>query len=187
MHNYDFRPKRNGLLHNTGDVINSPGEKQGENVFFGDFYANPGTFDAELPGYTEVLAQGSALDLGAYELDAPYYWIPGFKEARVSFPIPRDVQTDAEASAVTPSVSLMWRDAYKATEHYLFLGTSNAVLGDITAGDKTDQDFIGTYQAGIANIYQDTNGLAIGTYFWRVDALVEGKVIKGNVWQFTVE
>jgi len=107
IHNRDFRPKAGSELHDTRAIIDSP------NSF--DNY----TGAAHLPQHTESTVYGEALDVGAYERVPTYYWIPVFKEAQVSFPIPRDEISDDEALDVTPSVSLIWREAYQGTEHYL--------------------------------------------------------------------
>ncbi len=174
IHNRDFRPKRGGELHDTGAIINSPNSY--------DNYLG----SAPMPQYIESVSQGLALDLGAYELDSAYYWIPGFKEAQASFPIPRDEITDNEALSVTPTVSLMWREAYQATEHYLYLSSSKTDIEQVEIADLDHSTYKGTYRASEANIFQDSDGLSVGTYYWRVDALVKGLVVKGSLWQFTV-
>ncbi|WP_068545179.1 cadherin repeat domain-containing protein [Thalassotalea crassostreae] len=176
IHNRDFRPKRGGELHDAGEVIDSPNS-------FSNYSGS-----APIPQYTETTVHGEALDLGAYELDSPYYWIPGFRGPRASFPIPRDEISDAQALDVLPTVTLMWREAYQGAEHYVYLATQLSTLENTAAGDIDSSLFKGSFMASEANIYQSESTLISGnSYYWRVDAKVNDRLIKGTVWKFTVK
>lgn len=176
VHNRDFRPKRGGELHDAGDVIDSPNS-----------YANY-SGSAPMPQYAETKLHGAALDLGAYELDSPHYWIPGFRGPRASFPIPRDELTDEDALEVLSTVTLMWREAYQGNEHFVYLATDLSTLNNTNPGDIESSLFKGTFIANEANIYQPESPLIPGkSYYWRVDADVNGNLIKGAVWKFTVK
>ncbi|MEH6605523.1 MAG: hypothetical protein V7711_08080 [Pseudomonadales bacterium] len=177
-HNYDFRPKRSGLLHDTGALIDSPDT---DSQYFADY-----TGEAPIPVYFERTVQGDKLDLGAYELDAPYYWIPGYKEKTASFPIPRDEQTDTDALPVAAEVSLMWREAYKAQKHNVYLADSETSLYQIEVGNLDNSAFVGAFRSGEANIANPPGPLDPGTYYWRVDAVTAEQIVRGSIWQFTV-
>ncbi|WOH39522.1 cadherin repeat domain-containing protein [Thalassotalea fonticola] len=176
IHNRDFRPKRGGELHDAGNVIDSPNS----------FTNYPGS--AQIPQYQETTMQGAALDLGAYELDSPYYWIPGYRSSRASFPIPRDAYRDELALNVPPNVTLMWREAYRSGVHMVYLTTDVSALNSLAAGDKDNNLYKGSFIADQANIYQSKTQLTPGvTYYWRVDANVNDIWVKGAVWKFTVK
>jgi len=176
LFNYDFRPLRGGALHNAGAIINSPNS-----------YAAY-TGDAPLPQYQEANAQGSALDLGAYELDSAFYWIPGYQTTKASFAIPRNELVDANAKPVKSSVSLIWRDGYQAASHQVYLAQSKAEIKAISTGDLDSTAYQGSFKAGEENIYQPATALAAGSYYWRVDALLaNGNIVEGDIWKFIVE
>ena len=174
IHNRDFRPKRNSALHDKGTVIDSPNS-----------YSNY-SGSAPIPKYIERTSQGAALDLGAYELDSPHYWIPGFRTGQASFPIPRDVFTDSKALPVRAETTIIWREAYNSTEHYLYFSTDKTAIDATIEGDLMTDIYQGTYTTNAANIFQPADVLASGSHYWRVDALVDGKIVKGNIWKFTV-
>ena len=67
----------------------------------------------------------------------------------------------------------MFLEAKKATKHIIYLGG----LGDKLKRVAKLMD---------SNIYSPKELTAGATYFWRVDAIVTGKVVKGEVWSFTV-
>ena len=72
-----------------------------------------------------------------------------------------------------PDCDLMWLGGYKAERHRVYFGTSR------------DPGFHKTFE-GDANIF-DPGTLKPGqTYYWRVDAIREGKTIEGETWGFTV-
>ena len=178
-HNFDFRPARGSLLHDAGDTVDSPNPGDG----FFEEYAG----EAPLPVYDERQTFGAALDLGAYELDAPYYWIPGRRERTASFPIPRDEAGDPDALPVATTTSLIWRDAYGAERHHLYITRSLDSMYQIGESDFGSIAYAGTFEANAANIYDPVEPFATGTWYWRVDAVVDGDVVRGPVWQFTID
>ena len=176
MFNYDFRPSRTGALHDSGAVIDSP---NGYAAYTGD---------APLPQYQESVAQGESLDLGAYELDSAFYWIPGYKTAKASFAIPRNELVDGAARTVGTDVSLIWRDGYQSLSHHLYLASSKNEIEATIVGDTDSTLFQGDFAAGEANVYQPVNTFAPGSYYWRVDAVqVDGTVVQGDTWKFIVQ
>lgn len=111
---------------------------------------------------------GKAPDIGAYESGDKRYWIPGRQETFASTPVPPD-----GASAVKPDADLMFLVARGASEHVIYFGMSSQTM---------------TKQA----VLSDTNIFTPGrlkpgqTYYWRVDALRDGKTTAGPAWRFTV-
>ena len=47
--------------------------------------------------------------------------------------------------------------------------------------------YAGTFEANAANIYDPAEPFVTGTWYWRVDAVVDGDVVRGPVWQFTID
>lgn len=119
---------------------------------------------------------GKAPDIGAYEYGASDYWIPGFQSEQSSRPIP-----PLAANNVKNDADLMWLNAYKATSHFVYFGINKQ---QVLTANKSSTQYQGEYQHNIFTPKTLTPGK---TYFWRVDALVGGQVIVGDVWTFTVE
>ena len=117
--------------------------------------------------YTPITFEGSAPDIGAYEYGAKQYWIPGRQLETATTPIPKN------KSIAKIDADLMFLEAKKATKHIIYLGG----LGDKLKRVAKLMD---------SNIYSPKELTADATYFWRVDAIVTGKVVKGEVWSFTV-
>ncbi len=123
---------------------------------------------------------GEAPDIGPYEFGSLDYWIPGFQDTTTSKPVPPALATKVKLDA-----DLMWLNAYKATSHHVYFGEDKMAVEQ--ANTKSAQ-----YQGEFKhNIFTPKKLKAGKTYYWRVDALsvgkTEGKVIKGDVWSFTVE
>ena len=113
---------------------------------------------------------------GVYPLDAQFYWIPGKRLSLPSHPIPAD-----EASLRRGEVDLMWREAYKATSHRVFLTTK-----------KIDLESEQPHESLIIGHFENTNIARINlvqgeTYFWRVDALVDETWQRGDIWSLKRE
>ena len=123
--------------------------------------------DVSITGAEEWL--GEAPDIGPYESGSSHYWIPGFRFAYASTPIPPDGTTTAKRDC-----DLMWLGGYEAERHTLYFGTSSVL------------ERRGEFK-GKANVF-DPGELEPGkTYYWRVDAERDGEMIKGEVWNFTTE
>lgn len=117
--------------------------------------------------YTPIAFEGSAPDIGAYEWNTKHYWIPGRQLETATTPIPKN-KSIAKANA-----DLMFLEARNASEHTVYFGTSETKLKKVAILSDT-------------NIYTPKKLGSGETYFWRVDAMVAGKVVKGEVWSFTV-
>ena len=115
-------------------------------------------------------SSGTAVDLGPYQKDSAQYWIPGRRLIKTSMPIPKDGGSFASDNA------LIWRNAFSATEHHLYFGSDRT---DVTNADKTNQEFQGVFSK--KNVYR-LKKLDERVYFWRVDAVIEGRLVKGDVW-----
>ncbi|UCG59474.1 MAG: hypothetical protein JSU70_08165 [Phycisphaerales bacterium] len=158
--NLDFRPKKGSSLINAGAAIKP----------------------ADVPWKTTPITRpeeigGNCPDIGAYEYGSSHYWIPGFKFRHASTPVPPDGTTTAKNDC-----DLMWLGGYKADTHDLYLGMS---AEEVASATKDGPAFRKTFR-GPANIF-DPGELEHGkTYFWRVDAISVGKIIKGSTWKFTV-
>jgi len=159
--NLDFRPKKGGPLVDAASTINP----------------------ADVPWKTTPITEpgeiaGDGPDIGAYEYGASHYWIPGFQFPHASTPVPPDGTTTAKSDC-----DLMWLAGYKAETHDLYFGTS---AEEVAIAKKGDTEFRKTLR-GAANIF-DPGQLEPGrTYFWRIDAVRDGRTVKGKTWKFTVE
>lgn len=129
---------------------------------------------AKIEGKTHSFL-GKAPDIGPYEFGSLDYWIPGFQDKKASKPVP-----PISATKVKLNADLMWLNGYKATTHHVYFGE---VQSEVKNASKTSTQFQGEFEH---NIFTPKELLAGKTYFWRVDALREGKFIKGDVWPFTV-
>eukprot|EP01063_Lacrimia_lanifica_P018996 TRINITY_DN259_c1_g1_i1.p1 TRINITY_DN259_c1_g1~~TRINITY_DN259_c1_g1_i1.p1 ORF type:complete len:1286 (+),score=248.43 TRINITY_DN259_c1_g1_i1:26-3883(+) len=113
-----------------------------------------------------------------------HYWIPGRQSKAASTPIPPH---GSEVAAVVPGAvpdgevgstyDVMFLQGLNAERHRVFAGTNGSALA-----------FIGEMW-GEANIFTLPASLAIAagtTVQWRVDAVTNGTVIAGEVWEFAV-
>ena len=160
--NLDFRPKSNSSLVRGGVKLTVKEVPWKEVPFTGS-----DRWKRQMPS------------IGAYEADGSIYWIPGYKFAHASTPVPPNGTTTAK-----PGCGLMWLGGYKASRHHLYVGTSAPAVDE---ADLDDAEFRGMFE-GARNIYGFKKPLPSGTkVFWRVDAERDGAVVKGPVWQFTVK
>ena len=119
---------------------------------------------------------GETPDIGAYEHAAPHYWIPGHKREAASIPVPPDGAVKAKADA-----DLMFLEAYRAKSHHIYFGTDEAAVEE--AGVRS-----AAYRQNISNNIYTPGQMEPGkTYYWRVDAVLDDRIVKGHVWKFTVE
>ncbi|MDR0812110.1 MAG: T9SS C-terminal target domain-containing protein [Paludibacter sp.] len=104
--------------------------------------------------------------LAGFELDVPDYR----KQAGNLFPKNLDEHADADNG----SIALHWEKPSQGAELYnLYFGTDSLLADNNTFGTQTkDNSFT------ISNIQKDK------IYFWRVDAIRNGEITKGNVWTF---
>jgi len=130
---------------------------------------------AKIKGKTNFFL-GKAPDIGPYEYGALDYWIPGFHDKIASNPVPPALSTTVKSDA-----DLMWLNAYQATKHQVYFGEEQKSVDQ--ANTKSPQ-YQGEFKHNIFTPRKLTSGKS---YYWRVDAIVEGQVIKGDVWSFAVE
>ncbi len=117
---------------------------------------------------------GIAPDLGAYEFGDSVYWIGGRQLERASTPIPGDQGTTSYEF-----VDLMWLQAYQSLSSEVYFGTSEAA---VASADQNSPEYRGIQ---IHNIFSPGALQAGQSYFWRIDAVKEGAIVKGEVWSFT--
>jgi hypothetical protein len=109
-------------------------------------------------------------DIGAYEYGAKYYWIPGFQYPYASTPVPPNNTKTAKNGC-----DLMYLAGYKAQKHIVYFGTAPDELKQV---DDHNND---------VNIYSPGKLESGKTYYWRVDAIRDGKTIQGELWRFRTE
>jgi hypothetical protein len=130
---------------------------------------------AKIKGKTNYYL-GKTLDIGPYEFGDLAYLIPGYQAENASKPVP-----PVASITVKKDADLMWLNAYKASEHQVYFGQTKSAVE--LANEKSSQ-----YQGAFSHNIFTPKGLQLGkAYYWRVDALRAGKVIKGDVWHFSVE
>ncbi|MCK5173638.1 MAG: hypothetical protein KAR47_09615, partial [Planctomycetes bacterium] len=155
--NMDFRPRKASPLIDAGYIIQKsdvPWKK------------------VPLTGADSFI--GKVPDIGAYEYGSQVYWIPGFQFAHASTPVPPDGTKTAKIDC-----DLMWLGGYKADLHDLYFGTSRREVAKAT---KSGRAFKRSFK-GQNNIFTPGKLKASATYYWRVDAIRDGKVKKGDIWQ----
>jgi len=111
---------------------------------------------------------------GVYPKNIDYYWIPGQRLSQSSHPIPSN-----NAVVSKPQVDLIWREAYQASKHRVFVSKD---MADISMSEP-DNEFM-VAEKLTSNIHRLTFDKAV-THYWRVDALVKNKWIKGQIWKLS--
>lgn len=125
--------------------------------------------------FTGTIGKNNVQNIGPYGAEQDYYWIPGFQFPNASTPIPVSGTKTAKKDC-----DLMWLGGYKAEKHIVYVGSSYEEVEQLQKGGKNFD--------GVNNICSFERDLEPGeTIFWRVDVVHSDKVIKGEVWQFTVE
>ncbi len=152
---FDFRPAKNSEIIDAGFKI-SRKELRGKKNISGLVY------------------KGKTFDIGAYEYGAKEYWIPGFQAKKATFPIP------ANGIKINKLDDLMFLQAYKANKHFVYWGVNKE---EIKIADKSSTTYKGELK-GKNNIIDFDKNISNKTIYWRVDALVNGKIVKGDVWSF---
>ncbi len=110
---------------------------------------------------------GSAPDIGAYEYGDTNYWIPGFQDTKASVAIPKNKTITAKTDA-----DLMWLPAYKATSNHVYFGTDKA---KIVVATQNSSEYKGEQKN---NIYTPGILKSGQPYYWRIDSVVNGTVLK---------
>ncbi|MDF7826524.1 Ig-like domain-containing protein [Pontiellaceae bacterium B12227] len=147
--NWDFRPSPDAI-----ELVD-----QGTNVLC----SVNGEYIDVTAGYL-----GAAPDLGAYELGASEYWIPGRQLPQASVPIPADGNTNALYDC-----DLMWLGGLGSGSYNIYLGMASNSLAFM--GSQTN------------NIFNPGGWLNDQIYYWRIDSvLTDNSVVTGEVWSFTI-
>jgi len=143
-----------------------------------DFRPRPGSpfVDAVVGFYSipKFPFLGKAGDMGPYEMGDKTYWIPGRRLPQTTHPIPAD-----KGISHYEWVDLMWREAYQATSYDIYFGSDNV---QVQNADQTSPVFRSNL---VSNIFNPGRLSAGETYYWRVDTIREGELVKGDVWCFS--
>jgi hypothetical protein len=165
-------------------------------IFKGYFDPGEETFDPDVDG----------VDPQPLELGRTYYWrideyhtlgepgcseYPPMTKGNVwSFTIGTDVTPATNPSPahtaenVHPGVVLEWDPGLDATSHDVYLGTD---FGDVEAADTLSDEYKGRQDLD-TNSYDPCGFLELATiYYWRIDEVNDGEILKGQVWHFTVD
>jgi hypothetical protein len=153
IQSYDFRPKKGSVFIDAGKVVEGINDGQNEKFY------HPSTYDMQNRKYV-----GNAPDIGPYEYGDSVYWIPGYRAAYPSIPIPRD-----GAKNVSLEYGLAWNYPWK--EDYSGISATVSISGP---GLNETQSF--QYPNNVMFVKLRPGG----TYNWRVT--VDG--VAGDSWTF---
>lgn len=129
---------------------------------------------------------------GPLESAKVYYWrvdefdsVETYKGEVWTFTTPGAVANPQPANGaadVAMATILSWTPADNAASHEVYLGLDKETLRN---ADTTSPEYKGSRTLG-AESYDAGLLDANTTYYWRVDAVVNGNAVKGPVWTFTV-
>ena len=156
IQSYDFRPRKGSVFIDAGKIIEGINDGQDENFY------HPSTYNYQNRKYV-----GNAPDIGPYEYGDSVYWIPGYRSASPSIPIPRD-----GAKNVSLEYGLAWNYPWKED----YTGTS-AIVAISGPGLVKTQTF--NYPNNVMFVKLVPGGI----YNWTVT--VDGVTSKS--WSFTAE
>ena len=154
IQSYDFRPRKGSIFIDAGKVIEGINDGQDENFYHASTYSNQNR------KYV-----GNAPDIGPYEYGDSVYWIPGFRTAYPSIPIPKN-----GAKNVSLEYGLAWNYPWK--EDYIGTSATVAISGPGLNETQTFQ-----YPNNVMFVKLKPGG----TYNWRVT--VDDAV--SDSWSFT--
>jgi hypothetical protein len=128
---------------------------------------------------------------GPLELEKVYYWrvdefdaVTTYKGDVWCFTTPGSVGNPQPANGaidVGMATVLSWTPADNAASHEVFFGLDKDVVRNADSGSP---EYKGSRALGAENY--DPGLLELGTtYYWRVDAVYNGNLVKGPVWIFT--
>lgn len=110
--------------------------------------------------------------IGAYQLHAKDYWIPGHLSASASMPIPQH-----HAKEVSHQTELMWRPALQGDHYKVYWGHND---GKLTLVQTSPLCF---FTPPVVTAKDSGK-----TFQWRVDTVThDKKVITGTVWKYQVQ
>ena len=104
------------------------------------------------------------------------YWIPGRRLYKTSNPIPGDGAT------VHSRDCLMFLPAYQADSHDVYFGNDYDSVDQATQDDDVFQYSTATGEENIVFLEMEKGQ----TYFWRIDARIGDKTLKGDIWGFMI-
>ena len=183
VQSYDFRPKKGSSLIDTGVIV--PGLNDGladgfvAHPDWTDHEGNPRDFnhDETFTGQHRPFV-GKSPDIGAYEYGDSVYWIPGFRYATPSVPIPND-----QATAVPLEYGLAFNWPYKRD----YTGTRAEVI--VNGPDGWSHTATLTYPT---NVLLDASGSLLSfrpdsPYTWTVRVFDQADItgVSGDTWSFT--
>ena len=119
---------------------------------------------------------GAAPDIGAYELGADEYWIPGRRGRRASRPIPNLRAVDQPVDR-----DLIFLLGYGGIDADIYLGESPSA---VVLATRSSTEFKATL-SDPNNVYRPAQLEAGRTYFWRVDTVTSTETVKGEIWSFS--
>ena len=94
---------------------------------------------------------------------------------KANTPMPRNGSVGAKLVS-----TLTWKPGDSATSHEVYFGTDAEAVADAT---KASPEYKGAKQLGSESL--DPGNMAFNTdYFWRVDEVITGATVKGNLWSF---
>jgi len=152
---YDFRPKKGSDYIDNGVII--PGINDGQELELN----HPPLYSGQNRAFV-----GDAPDIGAYEYGDSVYWIPGFRYAYPSVPLPKDGETNVSMEYGL-AFNYPWKTDYSGTVATVTL--SGPGVNRTVTLQYPHNVLFETFQPG-------------GTYNWSVT--VDG--ISGGNWSFTV-
>jgi len=117
--------------------------------------------------------------IGPYEPESNTYWIPGYKSRKPSVPIPKDGATVASTRDV-----VMFLEGYEADSHNFFFGSNETLVQNSTVGDL---EYKSSLTVDEGNVFELPSLVPGNKYYWRVDAVKDGKIQIGDIWSFNVE
>jgi len=152
---YDFRPKKGSDYIDNGVII--PGINDGQELQLN----HPPLYSGQNRAFV-----GDAPDIGAYEYGDSVYWIPGFRYAYPSVPLPKDGETNVSMEYGL-AFNYPWKTNYSGTVAIVTL--SGPSVNRTETLQYPYNVLFETFQPG-------------GTYNWSVT--VDG--MSGGNWSFTV-
>ena len=114
-----------------------------------------------------------------YDPELTHYWIPGRQLYKTSTPVPPDNSMNIKPERRD---TLMWLNAYGASVHRVYFGTSREGVSRATPDSPEYQGLV----ENESNVFHLKISLDPNKeYYWRVDAEVSpSEVYRGDVWSF---
>ena len=150
--NYDFRPRLDSPLIHAGRPV-LVAENPNEHTSVKELYET---------------GSNETIDIGAYQSDQKYYWIPGYRAIHASTPIPKN-----NATVRAKQIDLMFLEAYQSSSHSVYFGKNPNSLQLVTTLKDSNTCPVPKLVSG-------------ETYYWRVDSEHKNSISQGPLWSFKV-